>query len=218
MSDTTVVENAQQQVTKAAPPHNPLIDYKDYKFSFRKDKFGNVRSAVEVKLPVPSVEGIAEIFNNGGKGLDYLVSLVHDSIAAHVRNILNDDNDEKITSANFPYEQATWEAMVNTPEAERRGRGIPKEIWEAFAEDYIAQMPAVTGKSVDVVSLAAKHLLNKFQAVKTDKPVLRKLKDYLAVYINQTPNAEQFVECVKFLDEKADTLLAADDSALLDNL
>lgn len=204
-----------QEATKANPQFNNKVDIKEFKFSFRKDKLGNTRPAVEVKLPVPSVEGVADIFNEGGKGLDAIMSLIANAVADHTRNLLNDD--ETITTANFPYAKATWEEFVNTPESEKRGRGIAKEVWEAFGEDYVEQMPAVTGKNNDQVSLAAKLLLNKFQSVKTRKDVIGKLKEQLAIYLN-TPNAETYVECVKFLDEKADVLLQADETALLDNL
>src|SRR5687768_16793638 len=123
------------------PPVDNKVDIKEFKFSFRRDKFGNTRPAVEIKLPVPSVEGVIEIFNEGGKGFDVIMGLVHNAVADHVRNLLNDD--DSITSANFPYDKATWEEFVNTPESEKRGRGIAKEVWEAFGEDYVAQMPAL---------------------------------------------------------------------------
>lgn len=197
------------------PNFDNTVDVKEVKFSFRKDQLGNTRPAIEVKLPVPSVEGIAKIFNEGGKGLDVLVGLVQDAIYGHARSILSDD--ENITVENFPFAAVTWDAFVNTPDAEKRGRGIAKEIWEAFGKDYLEQMPGLTGKKAEFIELAVKLLLNKFQSVKTNKPVIQKLKAQLAIYIS-SPNAEQFTDCIKFLDEKADLLLAADDSALLDNL
>jgi hypothetical protein len=79
-------------------------------------------------------------------------------------------------------------------------------------------MPSITGKTEEQVTLAAKLLITKFNSVKTNKPVIKKLKEQLGVYINGSPNAEQFIDCVKFLDEKADALLAADEAAMLANL
>ena len=54
--------------------------------------------------------------------------------------------------------------------------------------------------------------------VKTNKPVIKLLRGQLDIYINATKNAEDFAECVKFLMEKADTLLSADEAELLDAL
>ena len=111
-----------------------------------------------------------------------------------------------------------WSAIANMPEAEKRGRGIPKELWDEFVADYVSVMPSITGKSIDQVSLAAKLFINKFQQVRTNKPVIQKLREQLAIYANNSNQAEQYLDCIKVLDEKAATLLQADETALLDNL
>lgn len=186
------------------------------KFSFRTDKLGNKRQTVELKLPVPTIEGIIEMLESGGNELQLLEQAVQDVVINQARSVLNDN--EEMTEKNFLYDQCTWTAIANQPEPERRGRGIPKEIWEAFAEDYKAIMPAITSKPAEAVELAAKFLATKFQAVKTNKPVIKLLRSQLDIYINATKNAEDFADCVKFLTEKADTLLAADEAELLDAL
>jgi hypothetical protein len=204
------------QTNTVNPAFDNTVDSKEYKFHFKKDSLGNKRPTVELKLPVPSVEGIVAILEAGGKSLDLLLSATADVIAAQARSILNDS--ESITDKNFPFDQVLWDFIANMPDAEKRGRGIPKELWEDFATDYIAVMPSIAGKTEEQVTLAAKLFLNKFQQVKTNKPVIGKLKEQLAIYINNTPNAESFMDCFKFLDGKADDLLAADETALLDNL
>lgn len=201
---------------------NNKVDAREYKFHFKtvKDKESGIetkRPTVELTLPVPSVEGIIAILEAGGKQLELLQSAVADIVVAQARSILGDN--EAITSQdNFPFEQVNWEFIANMPEAEKRGRGIPKEVWEEFVTDYIAVMPAVTGKTTEQVSLAAKLFLNKFQQVKTNKPVIAKLREQLAIYVNNSKNAEQYTDCVKFLDEKASALMEADETALLANL
>ncbi len=192
------------------------VDVKEVKFSFRKDDLGNKRPTVELKLPVPSVEGLIAIMNTGGKQLDLLLSAAADVIIAQARSILNDN--ESMIGENFPFEQCSWSAIANMPESEKRGRGIAKEVWEAFAKDYIEVMPSITGKTADQVGLAAKLFLNKYSAIKTQKPVINKLREQLAIYANNSSNAEQFLDCIKFLDEKAETLLQADETAMLENL
>lgn len=193
------------------------VDTKNVKFHFKKDQLGNKRDTVELdKLPVPSVEGIVEILQAGGKQLELLLSAVAEVVIAQARSLLNDN--ETMTAATFPLDQLSWEAIASMPEAEKRGRGIPKELWEQFANDYITVMPALTGKTAEQVGNAAKLFINKFQAVKTNKQVLGYLQEQLAIYISNSSNAEEFADCVKFLNDKAETLLAADDSALLNNL
>jgi hypothetical protein len=181
------------------------VDFKDVKFSFRtiKDEATGLetkRPTIETKIPVPSVEGIIAILEAGGKQLELLQEAVSDIVFQRAREILADD--EKLTE--LPIDQLGWEVIANLPQAERKGRGIPKEVWEEFSKDYIEQ-----------VGNAAKILLNKFAQVKTNKPVVNLLKGQLALYLNSSPNAEQFQGCVEFLINKADTLLQQDEAALL---
>ena len=197
------------------------VDVKEYKFHFKtvKDKESGIetkRPTIEMKLPVPSVEGIIAILEAGGKQLELLQSAVSDIVVAQARSLLSDN--ENMTADNFPYAQCTWEFIANMPEAEKRGRGIPKEVWEEFAADYIEVMPSITGKTSEQVALAAKLFLNRFQQVKTNKPVIGKLREQLAIYANNSKQAENFADCIKFLDDKANDLLEADETALLANL
>lgn len=203
-----------------------LIDIVPVKFNFKKtadteDEFGNKiegtkRPSLELDLPVLSVEGIIKVMEVGGKELELLREAVNDVIVARARQIINDD--EAITADSFPYAQLTWEAIANLPKAERRGGGISKETWAGFVADYIAIMPAAANKKIEAVQRAAKVFEKKFADVKTDKPVLKLLRDQLTIYINHSPNVEQFEECVSFLVNKANTLIEADSSNLLANL
>jgi hypothetical protein len=214
---STETQNTETQAQSAiVANYDKNVDVRDFKFNFKKDELGNKRASVELKLPVPSVEGIIQILTDGGKGLELLQDCVADVIASQARSIVNDKED--ISQENFPFAQVLWDAIANLPKAERRGGGISKELWEAFAKDYVEVMPAVTGKSVEAIGNAAKIYLNKFNAVKTNKPVLRLLKDQLALYLVNSPNAETYTDCVEFLDNKAKTLVEMDEASLLANL
>jgi hypothetical protein len=216
MNDTTENTAVETTSNQIVPNFDNKVDVKEYKFHFKKDELGNKRETIELKLPVPSVEGLVAILEAGGKQLEMLLASVGDVISAQARSILNEN--VAMVASTFPTEQTTWEFIANMPDAEKRGRGIPKEVWEEFAADYLSVMPGITGKTEEQISLAAKLFLNKFQSVKSNKPVLKKLKEQLAVYTNGSPNAENFYDCVKFLDEKADALLVADEAAMLANL
>lgn len=197
------------------------IDKVAVKFNFRKVKdeatgLETKRPSVELELPLLSVEGIIQAFQAGGKQLELIVEAVRDVQISRARELVNEKED--VTADNFPYAELGWEKIANLPKAERRGGGIPKETWEEFAKDYIAVMPSATGKSIEQVTNASKILLNKFQAIKTNKIVLAMLKDQIGIYANTSPNAEQYSECINFLVEKAETFLSLDDAALLANL
>lgn len=202
------------------------VDMKEMKFHFKSQKLTDAqgndtgetfkRPTVEVTLPVPSVEGLIAIIEAGGKQLELLQEVAADVIASAARDIINEKED--VTQDNFPMDKITWEFIANMPKAERRGGGISKESWDDFCKDYITVMPAITGKPVEAVTNASKIYLNKFASVKTNKKILNLLKDQLGLYLDNSPNAETHVECVKFLVEKAERLLQISDEELLSNL
>lgn len=204
---------------------NPLVDEKEVTFTFRKTKDSETgvetkRESIIGKIRVPSVEGIVKILENGGKELELLQSAVESTITDYAKQVLGDD--PKITSDNFPTDSITWEAIANLPDTDRRGRGIAKEVWESFLESYIETMPAVTGKSVEIIKKQASHLSNKFQVFKTHEKkneLLPKFIELLSLYANSAPEAEQYAAPIEFLIKKAEEYMATDKSVdLAENL
>ncbi|RLE97814.1 MAG: hypothetical protein DRJ63_08580, partial [Thermoprotei archaeon] len=188
-------------------------------FKKSKDKdtgIETVRAPVQLAIPYPSVEGIVAILEAGGKGLELLLEAMETVVNSAARDILYDAI--ALTAATFPVDKISWEAIANIPKVTRRGGGIPKEQWEAFAQDYIAVMPEATGKTVEQISNAAKILLNKLSAVKTNEPVLQLLVEQLALYVECSEQASEYSDCVEFLLAKAETFLNVSDEELLANL
>src|ERR1700744_6512079 len=205
---------------KIVAKYNNMGDTKEYKFAFKSDKqTGFKRPTVELRLPVMSVDGLVDLLNNADtrpKELELLMDVLADAVYDQARPIVNDN--ESINQDNFPLDKVTWAFIANMPKAERRGGGIAKETWEEFAKDYMAVMPAATGKTMDQVGAAAKLLVPKFAQVKTQKPVINLLIQQLGIYVNVTQQLEEFTECVEFLNKKAETLLNMSDEDLLANL
>lgn len=203
------------------PNFDNKTDVKDFKFNFKtiKDKETGEefkRASIELKLPIPSVEGLVAIMEAGGKGLELLISSAADIIIGQARAILNDN--EQMTADNFPTDQCTWDFIANMPDAEKRGRGIPKETWDEFLADYIAVMPGLAGKSEEQVTLAATLFAKKLAPVKTNKKALVKLAEQIAIYANSAPQAETYFDCVRFIDDKIKSLLNAETAKVEDVL
>jgi hypothetical protein len=198
--------------------HDPLIDRKEVTFSFRKTKDPDTgvetkRENIDVVIEVPSVEGIVKMLQDGGKSLELLQSAVESTITDYIKSALSDDR--SITSENFNPALYTWDVIANLPDTDKRGRGIPKELWEQFIESYIETMPAVIGKPVAVVRKQAAHFANKFQVLKTHElknEVLPKFIEMLTLYTNSNPEAEQYSACIEFLIKKADEFMNMDKS------
>lgn len=200
---------------------NNLVDVSETSFHFRKvkdeaTKVETKRPTVLIPVPAPSVEGIVSIIETGGKGLELLQEAVRAIILEQAREIINDS--ESINEANFPYAKLSWDFIANLPKAERRGGGIPTELWTDFAKDYVEIMPAITGKTKESVELAAKVFTTKFANAKTNKPVLKLLQQQLTVYMNATTQGEQFTPVLEWLSNKLDTLIKTDETNLLLNL
>jgi hypothetical protein len=187
------------------------LDNKDFRFRFKKDKLGNQRQAVELKLPVPNAQGVIAILEAGGKSLELLLEVIADTVRTAAASIVSDD--EKVSQESFPLEKITWNAIATQPRAERTK--IADELWEAFGKDYIDIMPSVTNKSAEAVGNAVSVYLKKFAQVKSNKPVLAKLKEQLGLYMEHTKSGDQFQEILDLLISKVDAYLSANDVELL---
>lgn len=214
-------ETQDTSAVQVNPNFNNKVDYVDSKFFFKKvtDDAGNEtkRPTIEIKVPRPSVEGVKYILENantpeGIKALDLLYDAMYDVVTARARQLLNDTGGEALNSENFPISQLDWTAIANLPKSDRRESAISKELWEEFAKDYVSIMPAITGKPVDKVALAAKVFLKKYNIgdVRTDKTTLTLLKGQLALYLTNTTKAEEVMEVVDWLDKKADSYINAE--------
>tara|TARA_R110000744_G_scaffold222789_5_gene341624 strand:- start:424 stop:1167 length:744 start_codon:yes stop_codon:yes gene_type:complete len=197
------------------------VSTKATQFNFKKSKdkdtgIETVREPVVLAMPYPSVQGIVAILEAGGKGLELLMDAMEGIVNTQARDLLQEDT--AINAATFPVEKVSWDFISKIPKAQRRGGGIPKETWEAFGQDYVEVMPDITGKTVEQIANAAKILVSKLASVKTNEPVLNLLVAQLAVYTENSPNVEEFEECVAFLLQKADTFLNISEEDLLANL
>lgn len=186
-----------------------------------KDAEGNPveskRESIKLHFPVPSTEDVLNIIaaaqaegasavavNNLQLLQDAMFAVVYDVAASLAKE------NTSLTSANFPMDELSWEKIANAPEAERKSRGISKEEWADFAEDYLASMPAITGKDEVKVQRAVAVLINKFGPIKSDKKSIAVLRDQLAVYAESAPNAANYFKVIEFLLKKADALIEAE--------
>ena len=197
------------------------VDTKPIQFNFKKStdkdtKIETIRNAVQLAIPYPSVEGIVGILEAGGKQLELLQEAIEKVINDAARELLYED--VTLTAGSFPVTKISWDAISKQPKAQRRGGGIPKEVWEAFAQDYIDVMPEVTGKTIEQIANAAKILMGKLAQVKTNEPVLQLLVGQIAVYTENSPNIAEYQECIEFLLNKAEAFLNVSDEELLANL
>lgn len=194
-----------------------LTKMTEVKYNFRKDELGNKRPSVTALIPYVTIDGLVEALGDE-KVQNYILEVVNATIYDAGKIQVNDEEKPVNTQEEFDLSKLTLEFLANQPAAERRGGGISKEIWEAWAADYLEVMPAATGKKKENVGNAATLFIKKFQPVKTDKPVLAKLKEQLDIYTTATERLEEFQDCVTFLINKVESLINSDSAKLLENL
>jgi hypothetical protein len=172
------------------------------KYFFKKDKLGNRRPTLELPTPTATPHLVAEIYNRGGKGLDLLMESINAIFADHVRIQLNDETKPVMKVEDLDYSKLDYWYIASIPPAERKGAGIPAEIWEAFSTDYSTVMVGKIDKTAEQIATAATLFVKRLAPVKWRKPVLRQLQQYLDLWYSTTTEAEQFSEVYKFLSGK----------------
>ncbi len=199
------------------------VDVVSTRFGFKKstDKETQIetnREAVELAVPYPSKLGIAEALATGGLQAELVQEAVNSMVNEQVRALLNDGEEgRKLNAATFPVDKLSWDFISKLPKPQR-GAGIAKEIWEAFIKDYATIMPAASGRSIEKIAAQTKILANKFSQSKTKKAVLEFMLTMLNIYVENSENAADFVDCVTFLLSKIDTFLNYTEEDMLENL
>jgi hypothetical protein len=202
-------------MTDTATNPNKLVDFVKFVFRFKKDEFDNKRpNVVCEKVPVPSFEGVQEILTKGGKGFELLQEAMSDVVRAALSDKVGDDT--AFDPEKFDYSAISWETIANMPKEDRRSSTIDPAVWAAFAEDYMAIMPALTAKSQDKIKLAIEMYVKKLTPIKTRKQALSTLGTQLALYVDNSKKAEEFTDILQLLTRRIETYMKADDPKVLE--
>lgn len=210
MSET---QTSQETGAVIVPKYDQLTDKINQIYNFKKDKLGNKRQSVEIPTPVPSIEGIVDIIQAGGKKLELLQDVIADYIRGAVGEWVGDN--ANASADTFKPNDFSWEALANKPKQDRRQVTITPEQWAAFFEDYKKVMSAATKKTEEQLDNACKVYGAKFAMFKTDKKTLEALKGQLTVYADATESGDEHVEVLELLLRRLETYLNADDPAAL---
>lgn len=214
----------------AGLPH-PVVQNQEVLFSFKKPRKGpdgkeptdelgqpiTARPSFKMNIPVPTFEGVVKALEDE-KVREYILELVGDAVRGAARLQVDDETKPVNRQEDLRLDQLTLEYLANVPKTERRGAGIPKEVWQEWEKDYISVMLSATGKEADKIGNAAKLFLSRLQPIKTNKQVLKFLAGQLDIWMEHTQNSEEFADVYEFLRKKTDEFLNADEASLLANL
>lgn len=204
-------------------PGHTSVEEKIFRFKETKDEQGNkipARPPLTLFVPFPTFPGLVEGLSDE-RIQQYVVEILNESVMAAVRSQINDAQEagNPITSQDqLDLNKLTLLALATMPKAERRGGGIAKETWEAFAMDYIDVMVNKLQTEKKKAEYAAALFLKRLQPVRTAKPVLTALGNRLDQWIIKTENADELKDCYEFLRGKIKVFLEMDETAMLDNI
>lgn len=185
-------------------------------------KMPEKRKSFKLMLPVPTWPGFVASMDDA-KVREFVMSIVQDEIYLAAREQIDRTPDDSglapvNSQAELDVSKLTLEYLANLPPAMRRGGGIAKETWEAFAKDYVEVISANTVRKPDRVATAAKIFLSRFQLVRQDKELIKFLSGTLDMWAEKTENLEEFKGVYDFLMKKGDEFMNADNTSRLEAL
>lgn len=177
------------------------------------------RPPLKLTLPIPTYEAIADmLLGDNEKHKNFIVNTFADLIKAKVRLQVNDSEAPVKRQEDLRLDELSLIALAEEEPVERAGRGISKETWADFEEDYIAVMGPLTARSEEKIKGAAKLLSGKFYQVRTNKKIIEFLEGQLDQWYQNTPNATEFGDLYIYLNKKAADYKNMGEQALLDFL
>lgn len=199
---------------KSMPPANVVS--KEMTFRFRKDSTtGSKRPNLVLQVPVYTEAGLYDALATP-KYKEFVLKLLASTAEDAARAQIN-DGAATFSQRDLDLAAFTMEAFSSVAESERKSAAIPKEQWEAFAADYIETMHRVLPNTPpDKIQNAASLLVKRFSTVKTAKPVITKLVEYLNMWLQGSGRAEDFVDIYESLVSKSNELLNLDPKAWAD--
>lgn len=177
--------------------------------------------ALTVGLPQPTVEEVVSILMSDDEGhakvktmfMESLYSIVREQAKGQLDDVIDsmDPNDDKtITAESIDYDKLDLVYIANLPPAQRGARAIPEEDWEAFYQDYMQVMVAVTGKAEAKIKNHLEHF-KKPTRIKQAKDILAVLVDQLDIYIASSNAIEDTGECAQRVRAKFDKWVKEDE-------
>jgi hypothetical protein len=205
--------------------HDKNVDLTPFKFNFRsvtdeETQTTTKRPSIELKLPIPSLEGIAAILMGGdAKQQALLIEAVTNIIGDAARDYVNDNT--SVTAETFDVSKITFEAIANQEQEARKSRAIDKEAWKAFSDAYIAHIPGTVNTTKDKAALHVKFYVGKFNSLvghPNRDSAIDKFLELLTIFTTTHPKAEEHEQVLTYLMERAKKIKSAKPADLLDSL
>lgn len=175
------------------------------------------RPSFKLLLPIPTADALLAALQDPKQQL-FLIDLVSDAVKGAAKEQVDDESKPVNSQKELDVSKLTIEYLASQPASERRGSGIAEEVWKAWSADYCAVMPEIAGRPAENIAKGAAILVKKFAPIKTNKPVLQRMMEYLSMYMDKAPNASEYMEVLEYLLTKGENLINAEEQDLLETL
>lgn len=228
------------EIVKADKPAAPTdyVEMSPQVFHFKTEKLRNEKGeeigtgkkhpSVEIYLPVPKPDRLAEILTAGPdqfvKERELLMQAVTDQIYRVARSQINEirekDSASNITPASLNYDKLDWTAIANMPKSERGAYAPDEEELKSFFDSYLEVMPAATNKSKEKIENHVLCFKTNFKKQRAQKEILEMFRDALAVYVSNAGEeaVEENSDVIEYYSNKLNRLLKAEETITMDDL
>lgn len=179
-------------------------------YSFRQ-KDGVKRPSLTLNVVQLTALGVIAALQSGDeKTVEYITDLVNGAQTSYLKSFVDSDIEFNQEAYEKIADQLTLEVIANLPRAERNVVG--KDDLQAFAKDYIAIMPEITGKEKVRIETAASLFVEKFKRVAGKKDALAVLKEGLETFAEKAPEQmqEDHARTLMYLLGKVEELMGVD--------
>jgi len=203
------------------------------------EKLGVKQPSLQVLLPVPTAEKLAEILNQpavlqvpnaDGSALiekpNKVRQLILDAVLGEIKSAAKAQFDEAIDSfgsdtskplsqAHLDYDKLTLEYIASIEASSRASVAISDEEWKEFGTDYINTMLVITGKPKEKLTNTV-EVFYKPTKVRGRKDLCALFLDQLSIYTSATEKLEDFSAQVQYLTNRFKKFLEEEDKLVAD--
>lgn len=192
------------EINTVDAPTSITVSGKEFKLRFKevtlKDEDGNeigkAKKHPEVIFiaPVPSVEDIIQELTQESPIRTLVMDNIYDIIAAAAKNQVADWREQNpegtFTATQIDLSKLTLRAIALTPKKERGGWAPSDQDIKDFVEDYKHTMLTLVGYDPKKVGTHCKNFEKGLIKIKSEKPILAKVKEILTVWAANTEGME----------------------------
>jgi hypothetical protein len=172
---------------------------------------GKKQPSVVTVLPIPTHNTVAAFLSDpASKESDLIMAAVSDLIYGHARNQFDEiidgfeENDGRTVNAGMlDLAKLDLSYLANLPPSTRASTVPTEDDFKGFFADYLAVMPAATGKATAAIEKHIK-LFTKPAQLKANKPVMELLLSQLDLYMAHTTAIEETGATASYLRTKLD--------------